>query len=96
MKQAQKMQARLAEAQDKLSDIEVSSSTGGGAVKVTATADMKITSITIDPDSLDPSDVDLLQDMILTAINDALESAQDAASKQLSAATGGLNIPGMM
>ena len=96
MKQAQKMQARLAEAQDKLSDIEVSSSTGGGAVKVTATADMKITSITIDPDSLDPSDVDLLQDMILTAINDALESAQDAASKQLSAGTGGLNIPGMM
>jgi DNA-binding YbaB/EbfC family protein len=96
MKQAQKMQARLAEAQDKLSDIEVSSSTGGGAVKVTATADMKITSITIDPDSLDQSDVDLLQDMILTAINDALESAQDAASKQLSAATGGLNIPGMM
>jgi DNA-binding YbaB/EbfC family protein len=96
MKQAQKMQAKLAEAQDKLSEFEVSSSTGGGAVKVTATADMKITSISISPEALDPDDVEMLQDMILTAVNDALESAQDVASKQLSAATGGLNIPGLV
>ncbi len=67
MKQAQKMQKQLAEAQDKLGDIEVSASAGGGMVKVTGTADMNITSITIDPEALDPEDVDILQDTILAA-----------------------------
>lgn len=96
MKRARKMQERLEAAQAKLGDIEVSSSTGGGMVKVTATADMHLTSVTIDPEALDPDDVELLQDMILTAVNDVLESAQDAASQQVSAATGGMNIPGLM
>lgn len=95
MKQARKMQEQLAQVQDGLKDIEVSSSAGGGMVKVTATADMNITSITIDPAAVDPDDVEMLQDMILAAVNDVLESAQNAANQQMGAITGGLNIPGM-
>ncbi|WP_248921622.1 YbaB/EbfC family nucleoid-associated protein [Olsenella intestinalis] len=95
MKQAQKMQKQLAEAQDKLGDIEVSASAGGGMVKVTGTADMNITSITIDPEALDPEDVDILQDTILAAVNECLSSAQEAANQQLGAVTGGMNIPGL-
>lgn len=95
MKQARKMQEQLAVAQDKLKDVEVSASAGGGMVKVTATADMKLTSLVIDPEAVDPDDVDLLQDMILAAVNDALDSAQEAAGAQMSQVTGGMNIPGM-
>lgn len=95
MKQAQKMQKQLAKAQDELGDIEVSASAGGGMVKVTGTADGRISGITIDPDSLDPEDVEILQDSILAAVNDCLQSAQEVADKQLGAITGGMNIPGM-
>ena len=96
MKQARKMQEQLEAAQAKLPDIEVTSSTGGGMVKVVATADLRVKSITIDPEALDPDDVEMLQDMVLTAVNDALESAQDAASRQVSSVAGGLSIPGLM
>lgn len=96
MRQARMMQEQLSDAQSRLGDIEVSSSTGGGMVKVTATADMHLTSLTIDPQALDPDDVEMLQDMILAAVNDVLESAQEAANKQVSSVTGGLNIPGLM
>ncbi|MBP3885128.1 MAG: YbaB/EbfC family nucleoid-associated protein [Olsenella sp.] len=95
MKQAQKMQKQLAEAQDKLSDIEVSASAGGGMVKVVGTADMHLSSITIDPEALDPEDADILQDTILAAVNECLSSAQEAANQQLGAVTGGLNMPGL-
>lgn len=95
MKQARKMQAQLAEAQDHLSDIEVTGSAGGGMVQVRATADMQITSIEIDPDALDPEDVELIQDSIVAAVNEALAAAQDAANKQLGAITGGMGMPGM-
>ena len=64
-------------------------------VKVTATGDMRVTSVTIDPEAVDPEDVDMLQDMVLAAVNDALEQAEQMASKQMSAVTGGLNIPGL-
>lgn len=95
MKQAQKMQKQLADAQDKLGDIEVSASAGGGMVKVTGTADMKITSVTIDPEAVDPEDVELLQDSVLAAVNECLSSAQDVANQQLGAITGGMNVPGL-
>ena len=95
MKQARKMQEQMLEAQERMKDIEVSSSAGGGTVKVTATADGKITAITIDPEALDPEDVDFLQDMILAAVNEALASAQEVANKQLGAITGGMGMPGM-
>ncbi len=95
MKQAQKMQRQLADAQDRLADIPVSASAGGGMVKVEGTADMRITSITIDPDACDPADVELLQDSLLAAVNECLSSAQDAANQQLGFVTGGMNIPGL-
>ena len=97
MKQARKMQEQLAAAQDKLKDVEVSASTGGGMVKVVATGEMQIKSIEISPDACDPEDVELLQDMVLAAVNEALSSAQEAAGSQMSAATGlgGMNIPGL-
>lgn len=96
MQQARKMQEQLAAAQDALKDIEVTASAGGGMVKVVATAEGMLTAITIDPEALDPEDVDLLQDTILAAVNDALASAQDVANKQIGAATGGLDLPGML
>jgi DNA-binding YbaB/EbfC family protein len=96
MKQARKMQEQLAVAQDKLKDIEVSASAGGGMVKVTATGEMAVTSISIDPEAIDPDDVELLQDMVLAAVNDALAQAQEAANRQMGAVTGGMSIPGLM
>jgi DNA-binding YbaB/EbfC family protein len=95
MQQARKMQAQLAEAQEQLKDLEVSASAGGGMVKVTATGDGVITSITIDPEALDPEDVELIQDTILAAVNEALSSAQELSSRQLGAITGGMGMPGM-
>lgn len=95
MKQARKMQEQLAAAQEKLKDIEASASAGGGMVKATANGDMQLTSLVIDPEAIDPEDVDLLQDMVMAAVNEALSSAQDAAGAQMSQATGGMDIPGM-
>lgn len=95
MAQARKMQEQLIAAQQKAAETEVSASAGGGAVKVTATGGMRLTSLAIAPDALDPEDVEMLQDMILAAVNDALESAERMASQQMSAVTGGLNIPGL-
>ena len=93
--QARKMQEQLIAVQQKVASTEVSASAGGGAVKVTATGSMRLTSLTIDPEALDPEDVEMLQDMILAAVNDALESAEQMASQQMGSVTGGLNIPGL-
>lgn len=97
MKQARKMQEQLAAAQEKLKDVEVSASAGGGMVKVVATGEMTLKSIEISPEACDPEDVELLQDMVLAAVNEALSSAQEAAGSQMSVATGlgGMNIPGL-
>ena len=95
MEQARLMQQQLADAQNNMGNIEVSASAGGGMVEVTATADMKITSITIDPDAVDPEDVGMLEDMVLTAVNAAIEKANQVANDQVAGMTGGLNIPGM-
>ena len=95
MAQARKMQEQLLAAQQKAASTEVSASAGGGAVKVTATGDLRLTSLTIDPAAVDPDDVEMLQDLILAAVNDALESAGEAANQQVSSVTGGLGIPGL-
>ena len=95
MAQARKMQEQLLAAQQKASETEVTASAGGGMVKVSATGDMRLTSLTIDPEAVDPEDVEMLQDMVLAAVNDALSSAEQMASQQMSAVTGGLNIPGL-
>lgn len=95
MAQARKMQADLMSAQDELKDKEVSASAGGGMVKVVASGDSKIKSITIDPDAVDPEDVEMLEDTVVAAVNEALEAANRLAEQRVQSATGGLNIPGL-
>ena len=93
MKQARKMQEQMLEAQERMKDIEVSSSAGGGTVKVTATADGKITAITIDPQVVDPDDIEMLQDLIMAAVNEALrkgEEARETAMNRMAPGMGGL------
>ena len=75
--------------------MEVEASAGGGMVHVTATADMKLTSISIDPEAVDPEDVGMLEDLVLTAVNAVLAKANEAASAEVAGITGGLNIPGL-
>lgn len=96
MKQAQRMQAELAKAQDEIKDMTFEAAAGGGMVKVVATGDMAIESIIIDPDAVDPEDVDMLQDMVLAAVNEALRGVSEISSQRLNAATGGMSLPGLM
>ena len=96
MKQARKMQEQLAATEERLAQMEVSASAGGGMVKAVATGDLRITSIEIALEAVDPDDVELLQDMVLAAVNEAMSQAQQLASQQMGAITGGLNIPGLM
>ena len=95
MKQAQQFQARLAKAQEELESQTVEASSGGGMVKVVATGKQTVESIIIERDAVDPDDVELLQDMVLAAVNDALNQSQAMAAERLGAITGGLKIPGM-
>ena len=93
MKQARKMQAELEKAQDELVFLTAEASAGGGAIKVVASGDQRIQSITIDPSAVDPDDVEMLQDLVLAAVNDALNQATELADARMSALAGGLNLP---
>lgn len=95
MQQAQKLQAKLAKAQEELGNITVEASSGGGAVKVVMNGQQKIQSVKISPEVVNPEDVELLEDMVLTAVSEALAKSQEAAAKHLSGLTGGLKIPGL-
>lgn len=95
MKQAQKMQQQLAEAQENLKDVHVDASAGGGMVKVTVNGEMQLESIKIDPEAVDTDDIEMLEDMIVAAVNEAVRGVNEAASKQMGSITSGLNIPGM-
>lgn len=97
MAQARKVQADIMSAQDDLKDKEVSASAGGGMVKVVATGDLRIKSITIDPEAIDPDDVELLEDTIVAAVNEAISSANALADQAMKSATGGVasSIPGL-
>jgi DNA-binding YbaB/EbfC family protein len=94
MKQVQKMQADMMAAQESLKDETVEAAAGGGMVTVTVTGDQVIKAITIDPEAVDPEDVDMLQDMVLAAVNEALRKSQELAAEKLGAVTGGLGGPG--
>lgn len=96
MKQAQKMQAELARAQEEIKDMTFEATAGGGMVKVVANGDMTVDSIVIDPEAVDPEGVEMLQDMVAAAVNEALRGVSEISSQRLNAATGGLNIPGLM
>jgi len=95
MKQVQKMQADMMAAQEKLKDEEVEASAGGGMVTVKVSGDLDIKSITIDPQAVDPDDVELLQDMVLAATNEALRAAQELAASKLGGIGGGLGDVGL-
>ncbi len=95
MKQARKMQEQLAQAQEQLKFVESSASAGGGTVKVTVNGDMQIAKLTIDPEALDPEDVEMLQDMITAAVNEALRGIAEKSAQQMNSVTAGMNIPGM-
>ena len=96
MKQVQDMQKQMVKAQEELATLEVEASAGGGMVTVKVSGDLKINSIKIDPGAVDPEDVEMLEDMVLAAVNEALRSAQELANSKMSGVTGGLNIPGLM
>lgn len=98
LKQAQQMQQEMIAAQESLKDEVVEASAGGGMVTVQVTGDLHVKSITIDPQAVDPEDVELLSDMVLAAVNEALRSAQELAASKLGAVTGGLGglgLPGL-
>jgi DNA-binding YbaB/EbfC family protein len=90
LKQVQKMQADMVAAQEALKDEFVEASSGGGMVTVKVSGELVVQSITIDPDAVDPDDVEMLNDLVLAAVNEALRKAQDLAAQRLGAVTGGL------
>lgn len=96
MKQAQKLQAKMLKLQDELADQTVEATAGGGMVKVTANGRQKITSIAIEKEVVDPEDIEMLQDLILAAVNDALNKSQEMISQEMGKLTGGINLPGLM
>lgn len=97
LKQAQQMQDQMARVQDELANETVEASAGGGMVTVKATGAGEISAIKIDPKAIDPEDTELLEDMVLAAVNEALRSAQALAQSKMGAATGlgGLGLPGL-
>lgn len=96
MKQAQKLQAKMIKLQEELAEKTVETTAGGGMVKVVANGKQQIVSITIEKEVVDPEDVEMLQDLILAAVNDALAKSQEMVSGEMSKLTGGLKIPGLM
>ena len=95
MQQAQKLQEKLAKAQQELGEATVEASSGGGAVKVTINGQQKIQSVKISSEVVNPDDVELLEDLVLTAVSEAVSKSQELAAERLSGLTGGLKIPGL-
>jgi len=94
--QVMQLQEQMLEAQEALKDEQVTATSGGGMVTVVANGHQEILSIAIDPEVVDPDDVEILQDMVLAAVNEALERSRELATERMGALTGGLNIPGLM
>jgi nucleoid-associated protein EbfC len=93
MKQLQQMQERMLKVQEDLGQKSVTGTAGGGMVTVTVNGHQKALSVAIKPEVVDPADVEMLQDLVLAAVNDALEQARQLAQKELGAVTGGLGLP---
>ncbi len=94
--QLQKLQEEFAKTQQRLGDENVEVTVGGGMVKVVMNGNQKLLSVAISPEAVDPEDVEMLQDMILAAVNEAIERSQGLAADKMSALTGGLQLPGLM
>lgn len=95
MKQAKELQAKLAKAQEELGNTTVEASAGGGAVTIVIDGQQGVRSVKISPEAVDPQDVELLEDLILTAMNEAIKKSQELAQEHLGGLTGGLKIPGL-
>ncbi|OIP26918.1 MAG: YbaB/EbfC family nucleoid-associated protein [Chloroflexi bacterium CG_4_9_14_3_um_filter_45_9] len=95
LRQAQQLQSKIAKLQEELGNVTVEASSGGDAVKVIMDGHQKIHSVEISPEVVESNDVELLQDLIMAAVNEAVTKSQELASKHLSSLTGGLNIPGL-
>jgi nucleoid-associated protein EbfC len=95
MKQVKKMQEQMMKAQEELANKTVEGSAGGGVVTVIANGHKKVLSVTIKPEAVDPDDVEMLQDLVLTAVNDALAKADELINQDMSRFVGGMKIPGL-
>ena len=95
MQQAQRMRMELDRAQEEIQDMTYTATSGGGMVEVTALGSGEIDSITINPEAVDPEDVEMLQDMVLVAVNEALRGVSEAGERHMATVTGGLGIPGL-
>ena len=96
MKQVQKMQKQMEETQKKLEESIVTTTAGGGAIEIVINGKKEIQSVTIDPDILDPEEVDMLQDLIMVAVNDAISQVTKQSEEEMGKITGGMNIPGIL
>ena len=94
MKQANQMQMKMKKLQEELATREFTGTSGGGAVSVKVNGDSKVLNITINPEVIKAGDAEMLQDMVVSAVNDALKTAKDTSSQEMSKITGGMNIPG--
>lgn len=95
MKQVKKMQQQMMKAQEELGNREFKGTAGGGVVSVTVNGHKKVLAVTIKPEAVDPDDVEMLQDLVLTAINDAMNKAEESGAQEMGKFTGGMNIPGL-
>ena len=93
IRQAQKMQADMLKAQEELETKSYEASAGGGVVSAVVSGKKEVVSVTIDPEAVDPDDVEMLQDLIVAAVNEAMRKANDDAASQMSKLTGGMNLP---
>lgn len=96
VKQAQKLQAKMLKMQEELAEKTVETTSGGGMIRVVANGKQQVVSIEIEKEVVDPDDVDMLQDLIIAAVNDALAKSQEMVSSEMGKLTGGMNIPGFM
>lgn len=96
LRQAQQMQKKMNQIQEEIAQDQTEASAGGGAVKVTVVGTSRIESLEISPEVVDAEDVEMLQDLVMAAVNEAFDSAQQKAQQKMSEVTGGMNIPGMM
>ncbi len=96
MKMIQQMQNRLAKIQQELDETIVEGTAGGGVVRAEVTGQRALRGIKIDPSTVDPEDVEMLEDLVVAAVQDAMERAQELAEEKMSALTGGMRIPGLM
>ena len=96
LKQAQQLQKNMLKMQEELESQTVEATAGGGVVKAVVSGKMKLESLTIDPEAVSPDDVEILQDLVLAAVNEGIDKAQEMVSSHMNSLTGGMNIPGLM